>query len=1389
MENTRVRYVLGLDGGTASLGWALTKQTEQFDEGEKSYLLTDVDILDGGVRLFDEMLNPKNANTLNSERREKRGARRIIERRKRRLVRLLHLLRSFGFINPVLTVSQIKQSFVEIEKEMSIYQLRKKALDQKLSEMELVKVIFHLARRRGFRSNRKEKKKEEELQKIRAKIRNETGEFSKLEMLENFMRNDENPNVPRDQEKKQDKVYTAIEALKYSLELTRSRTLGEYFADKEARDKAEGIGAHRIRGIYLDRAMIAKELDEILKKQGEFYPILFACDHVKRYRSFWQQLRDIKTHADMLSDTILEPRPLKDQSFLIGNCPYFPSEKRIPRSSLLFQEFEIRSKINNMRYGRVEKGCSYIFSYQKLSPEEKEKIFDLAWSSTKVPWDAIKKELNLDKTEYQFNYESKEKKAGGSQSKEFNGGTTNSGLTKVLGKEIWNQWDLSIKEDLVALYSLGELKFGPGLEAWLAQYYPECPEHIYEALYALDLNYANDYASYSRKMLELVLPLVKNGMQEATSFKGETREKLGFIDTLMLEGKLTKSNLEPALLTTKEINEITNPRIKKMLFETKKLLKALEKKYGQTIREEWFFTVEMAREMRKDEYTKQQDISGQLENQNKRERARNLGARNSSDELKYILWLESEHSCIYCAKSIGQSELFSDAVEIEHIVPFARLVDDSQMNKTIACVACNKAKSNKLPWEKWGQDKEDWEIKETRWKNLAKSKHLPWIKLSRLMWTSTQLKDAAESFTARQMSETRYGSVEIRKMLERWIGETSVHQKRIEGEEYEVKRVRTTKGAYTSRIRQILRLNLNTAYDDYGVPKDNYLLARIESKKDNMPWKHKAKKERLDHRHHFVDAVAMTLIGPSFEQRLSHMARAEEVIKKRFQSTGIWSDEFAKLISQGISFENMIAYIRQHAKNTAHEDDLLQELNNPKTLLRKTVNVYEEKKSFEQRRGLYSFLLSDLHDNFIQQLNERLETMIVSQALTHKISGELHQDTCHGVLHAIPVSYLDEERIMKLSSEGYLSQEVIEKLDAYVEEHKFINNGSNEIKRTKAKDKYLWAFRRGRQKEGGAILPPPVELAKLWDETVCGKYKKDYVPLQRPLYTKSSKTPGKSVKNIADIRLKNQIKPLIEHAETLKAQWETLRNFPEYKNKKIDWQLQDLSHFRTEKLYEAVREYCALHPESSVESAIKYLVNSTHMCLSNGQYLKSVLLLQFATKKFTPLSPEDRHKAFATGSNHHIAIFKREKEGEAPMSVAVLVSTVDAAERARRQRIPVVCRNLRQEDFQNWGKNKATETNIAEWRFFCSLMKNDYVELEDGNIYRVTDFDSNGNVRLTAHFFGGNYKDHKAYQLRFCRRQGHQDFPAAIQLAFARLRRIQRKIYVDILGQIVTGHD
>jgi CRISPR-associated endonuclease Csn1 len=220
-----MRYVLGLDIGVASIGWAAINVD---DNGSP------VSILSTGSRIFPagKINNIEKGEDVsrNQRRRDARSRRRQLKLHRKRLVELGKLLQSVGFLphgNLVNAESRMKffETLDATLGQPSPYALRAKGLDTKLEKYELGRALYQLAQRRGFLSTRARPVKDEE----------ETGVVRK-----------------------------AIAALEKAMAEMGARTLGEYLSKTD----------ERIRARWTSRRMYIEEFDFLWKKQSGFHPEL-----------------------------------------------------------------------------------------------------------------------------------------------------------------------------------------------------------------------------------------------------------------------------------------------------------------------------------------------------------------------------------------------------------------------------------------------------------------------------------------------------------------------------------------------------------------------------------------------------------------------------------------------------------------------------------------------------------------------------------------------------------------------------------------------------------------------------------------------------------------------------------------------------------------------------------------------------------------------------------------------------------------------------------------------------------------------------------------------------------------------------------------------------------
>lgn len=132
--------VLGLDIGIASIGHSIVEFDVEDFSGK---------FLNLGVRIFTAAEQPKTGASLALPRREARSARKRLARRSSRLYNIRKLLLENGFI------TQAEMEEVYYLNEPDIWDLRKEALDRKISSKEFYRILIHIAKRRGFKSIRK----------------------------------------------------------------------------------------------------------------------------------------------------------------------------------------------------------------------------------------------------------------------------------------------------------------------------------------------------------------------------------------------------------------------------------------------------------------------------------------------------------------------------------------------------------------------------------------------------------------------------------------------------------------------------------------------------------------------------------------------------------------------------------------------------------------------------------------------------------------------------------------------------------------------------------------------------------------------------------------------------------------------------------------------------------------------------------------------------------------------------------------------------------------------------------------------------------------------------------------------------------------------------------
>lgn len=278
-------YILGLDLGIASVGWACV----WIDENEHT-----IGLLDCGVRTFERAEVPKTGDSLAKARREARSVRRLIRRRAHRLLRLRRLLKHEG----ILKAADFGANRLPENLPIDAWALRVAGLDKKLAAKEWAAVLLHLVKHRGYLSQRKS-----ELQ--------EDGKSELGRLLAGVAQNHE-----------------LLQADEYR---TPAELAVKYFAVQSGHLRNKG-------GDYshtFNRLDLQKELHLLFEKQCEFGNPFASADLEAKVDALLMTQR-----SALQGEAVLK---------MLGKCRFESSEYKAAKNTYSAERFIWLTKLNNLR--------------------------------------------------------------------------------------------------------------------------------------------------------------------------------------------------------------------------------------------------------------------------------------------------------------------------------------------------------------------------------------------------------------------------------------------------------------------------------------------------------------------------------------------------------------------------------------------------------------------------------------------------------------------------------------------------------------------------------------------------------------------------------------------------------------------------------------------------------------------------------------------------------------------------------------------------------------------------------------------------------------------------------------------------------------------------------
>ncbi len=310
-----MKYVLGLDIGITSVGWAVLN----LDDKRLEAL---------GVRAFNVAEEAKTGAPLAKPRRLARTAARRLRRRAGRLRRTKNLFAKYQLVPS----EAVETTLAAAGAEKTPWELRLEGLDRKLTGEEFARALFHIVKRRGFKSNRKAE---------RAK---EVG-----------------------------KMQTGVDSNRAILEEHHYRTAGEMYAKHEKfRLRKKNTTDSYLNTIARD--LLEQEIKTLFECQRALGS---GCASAQFEEELLEVFRWQKPFAS--GDDILK---------MVGPCTFEPNELRAPINSYHYERFKLFEKINHLNIF-TNSGTKY------LDDSERQILHDLAYKNNKVTFKQVRAALKL----------------------------------------------------------------------------------------------------------------------------------------------------------------------------------------------------------------------------------------------------------------------------------------------------------------------------------------------------------------------------------------------------------------------------------------------------------------------------------------------------------------------------------------------------------------------------------------------------------------------------------------------------------------------------------------------------------------------------------------------------------------------------------------------------------------------------------------------------------------------------------------------------------------------------------------------------------------------------------------------------------------------------------
>ena len=801
------KYGIGLDIGIGSIGYAVISRTNNFDAR----------IEDLGVRVFDSGENIRKKASNAQERRGYRSVRRLLRRKKHRKERVKKFFLKIKLMNEI----QLK-AWEERNGDQNVLQTRIKGLSEKLRPEEILDCIMHICNHRGYREfydedSCNENRNKDDLKKIEGGL----ASFDELYQHGNYK--------------------SVAEMILKDPVFKTETTFVDYRNHK-----------NNNRYVLIKREFVKKELENILHQQSKYYPqltennIKIICDNMV----FIQ--RDFETGPGNENDKTRRFMGFIDS---IGKCMYYKDEKRAYRSTVIADIYALVNCLSQFSFINTETG-------EILLPDNAAtEIIDTALLNAAITENDIKNILKP--------YHLEMRKPEKLQVKVPDTVRTLKILKSVLTNAGYKYEEL-IKEKQFDVNNPSKLH-----QLCLLLSENITPARRIRALKAKGWNEKLQKEVIRKKFGGTASVCEKYMVEAIEAFKrGETYGN--FQARMLKEREDALPDIEKQKYLApfdKKVDEelVKNTVVFKAVNETRKILNELIRKYGSPE----YINIEVADDLGRSFKERAKIIKRINDNKKEKDKIANklieLGLRKEGevkpfDIERYRLWEEQEGKDLYTGEVIPVEKILSGIYDVDHIVPFSLILDDTLQNKALVNLGVNRQqKGQQVPLGYLSSaDKEDYlkRVNTLFKKKKISIKKYKYLTLSNLYGN----RDLLSEWKSRNINDTRY----ITRFLVNYLSANLLF------DSDKTKNVFGVKGIITSRMRR-LWLNKKTWGDE--------------------------QKNRDNNLHHAADAIVIANLTPAYLEIASDKIKLDRIYKDYHKRI---SDEY--LIYLGKAVNKMVKY-------------------------------------------------------------------------------------------------------------------------------------------------------------------------------------------------------------------------------------------------------------------------------------------------------------------------------------------------------------------------------------------------------------------------------------------------------------------------------------------------